>query len=474
MITLTAPRYGKGGFRGERARGRDLFGMDKNVHQLSSRLLARSAVVVLLATLLSGCVFQTVQEQRAVIESACTLSGTVTTAVPGKNPLIVVLIRFAGQEAALSGWQLHDHFVLEAPGRFLMQVGRGTYALAAFEDRNADLKYQPGEPYLQVDPKRLITCQLQGEMHDNISLTIPKTGAPRIGGVIDITALQARSVADQLSSSLGLVMAVGKLASLDDPRFSEENAKSGLWKPFDFLFTAGPGIYFLEPYRADKIPVLFVHGINGTPINFRYLIANLDRSRFQPWVAYYPSGASLANIAEHLNQLMRKLQHIHGFKRFYVVAHSMGGLVSRGFILNHYDTSRAAEIPLYITIATPWGGHKFAETGVKYFPTAVRVWYDMVPGSDYIRRIFFKDPETLRSRRALPSNMAHHLLFTFSRDSSKTGESDDHSVTVASQLYPPAQEDARRLYGFDLTHTGVLMDERVSQLVNDLLARGGR
>ena len=46
----------------------------------------------------------------------------------------------------------------------------------------------------------------------NISLTIPKTGAPRIGGVIDITTLQARSVADQLSSSLGLVMAVGKLA----------------------------------------------------------------------------------------------------------------------------------------------------------------------------------------------------------------------------------------------------------------------
>ena len=448
--------------------------MNKNSLRGGGRLLAAPAAVTLLAMLLSGCVFQTVREQQAIIGSACTLSGTVTTAVPGKHPLVVVLIRFAGDEAALSGWQLHDHFVLEAPGRFLMQVGRGTYGLAAFEDRNADLKYQPGEPYLQVDPQRVVTCGLKGEVHDKLSLTIPKAGAPRIGGVFDITNLQARSIADQLSSSLGLVMAVGKVTTLDDPRFSEENAKSGLWKPFDFLFTAGPGIYFLEPYRADKIPVLFVHGINGTPTNFRYLIANLDRSRFQPWVVFYPSGASLANVAENLNQLVRKLQRIHGFKRFYVVAHSMGGLVSRGLLLNYDETQHAAEIPLFITIATPWGGHKSAESGVKHAPSVVRVWYDMVPDSAYIRGIFYSDPQTRQRRRTLPPTLTHHLLFTFKRDSSSFGESDDRTVTVASQLYAPAQQDASRLYGFDQTHTGVLEDAQVSLLVNDLLARGGR
>jgi len=219
--------------------------------------------------------------------------------------------------------------------------------------------------------------------------------------------------------------------------------------------------------------VLFVHGINGTPVNFRYLIANLDLGRFQPWVAFYPSGASLANIAEGLNQLVRKLQLTHGFKKYYVVAHSMGGLVSRGLLLNYYDAPRTAEAPLFITIATPWGGHKFAESGVKYFPTPVKVWYDMVPDSPYIRGIFYREPDARRARRTLPSRVAHHLLFTYNRDRSKTGESDDHSVTVASQLYPPAQQDARRLYGFDLTHNGVLKDEQVSRLVNDLLVRGG-
>jgi pimeloyl-ACP methyl ester carboxylesterase len=434
-----------------------------------------TALLLLLATtLLSGCIFKTVREQQAIIDTACHISGTVTTVVPGKAPLVVGLMRHGGGNPANpDNWNLVDHFVLEAPGRFLMRARPGTYGLFAFEDRNADLKYQPAEPFLRIDPNQLVNCT-QGEDHRDIALAIPKTGAPRVDGIVDITALQARTVQDQLTASLGTVTAVGKVTTLDDPRFSEENAKNGLWAPFDFLFTAGPGVYFLEPYRANKIPVLFVHGINGTPINFRYVIEHLDRSKFQPWVYFYPSGASLANVAEHLNQTMRKLQRMHHFDQFYVVAHSMGGLVSRGFILNYHDSPHAAEIPLYITIATPWGGHKSAESGVKHAPAVVRVWYDMVPDSAYNRGIFYKDPDTRRQRRALPPSMTHHLLFTFNRNSSSFGESDDHSVTVASQMYAPAQDEARRLYGFDLTHTGVLENEQVSKLVNRLLATGGR
>ncbi len=449
--------------------------MIKRFLVLSNLTVAASGLALLLSTtLLSGCVFQTVREQQVLADMTCDISGTVATVVPGKAPLVVGLMRHTGgDQSEGENWKLIDHFVLEAPGRFLMHASPGTYGLFAFEDRNADLKYQPGEPFLRVEQDRVLHCA-RGENHPDIALVIPKTGAPRIGGVVDIAALQARTPHDQLAVSLGIVTAVGKIATLDDSRFSEENAKDGLWKPFDFLFTAGPGVYFLEPYRPNKIPVLFVHGINGTPINFRYLIEHLDRGKFQPWVYFYPSGASLAMVAEHLNQTMRKLQRTHKFDRFYVVAHSMGGLVSRGFILNYHDTPHAAEIPLYITIATPWGGHKSAESGVKHAPAVVRVWYDMVPDSAYNRSIFYEDPDTRRRRRTLPATMNHHLLFTFNRDSSTFGESDDRTVTVASQMYAPAQADARRLYGFDLTHTAVLQDTQVSRLVNDLLVRGGR
>jgi hypothetical protein len=43
-------------------------------------------------------------------------------------------------------------------------------------------------------------------------------------------------------------------------------------------------------------------------------------------------------------------------------------------------------------------------------------------------------------------------------------------VTLASQLDQRAQQGARRLYGFNDSHTGILDDPLVITLVNQLLA----
>ncbi len=253
-----------------------------------------------------------------------------------------------------------------------------------------------------------------------------------------------------------------------------ENAVSGLWAPFDFVLNFHPGVYFLQSYDPDKVPVLFVHGISGTPLNFRFLIERLDANKFQPWVYYYPSGGSLSLIAGHLSQTMEKLRLRYGFKRFFVVAHSMGGLVARGFILRHMDSGQRSEIPLFVTIATPWGGHKSAELGVKYAPAVVRSWYDMAPDSRFLREIFYKDPDTLEKRRSLPQSITHHLIFGFNRNSRSFGASDDQVVTVASELRFEAQREAYRVYGFDLSHNGILAAPEVATLVNEILAGASR
>ena len=140
---------------------------------------------------------------------------------------------------------------------------------------------------------------------------------------------------DQLAASWGLLTAIGAITTLDDPRFRMENAVSGMWAPVDFVFHVRPGVYFLQAYDPTKIPVLFVHGIQGTPRSFRLLIEHLDAATFQPWVAYYPSGASLSLCAEHLSQIMDKLRLQYGVQRVFVVAHSMGGLVARGLVMFH-------------------------------------------------------------------------------------------------------------------------------------------
>jgi len=426
------------------------------------------------ALLLSGCVFQEVKEQQQKLDAVCTLQGQVRAEKPGKHPLVVVLARLPpGPKATRAKWQLADHYVLEGAGRWIFLVSPGTYGLGAFEDRNANLVYESDEPALAVRPEGIIRCT-QAARVENLNLVIPAEGRAAVDGPIDIARLQVRTIQEQLQISLGELTAAGEVASLDDPRFSDAHASQGLWRPFDFLFEARPGIYFLEPYSSRKTPVLFVHGINGTPTNFRQLIEHLDRGRFQPWVYYYPSGAHLGAVADHLDQTVKRLQLQYDFKRLLLVAHSMGGLVSRGFLLHNQTDTRRADIPLFVSISTPWGGVASAAAGVEYAPAVVRVWNDMAPGSAYLRDIFYRDPDKLAQHRPLPAQTLHHLVFGFQRNGRSFGESDDRTVSVASQLYPPAQEDAARLYGFDATHMGILETPEVWRLVNRLLVEADR
>jgi pimeloyl-ACP methyl ester carboxylesterase len=347
--------------------------------------------------------------------------------------------------------------VLEGPGQWQLGASAGSYGVGAFQDLNGDLKLQPGEPYLALDRERLVTCA-PGEGRTDLALYIPARSAA-LAHTVDVAALQARSFSEQLELSLGQVTAVGEVASLADPRFAEAVAEDGLWRPFDFLFKGHPGIYFLRAYESTKIPVLFVHGISGTPGNFRTLIERLDRRRFQPWVYYYPSGASLAAVADHLTQTMRKLELQYGFGSFAVVAHSMGGLVSRGF-LQRYRAGGKATIPLFVSIATPWDGHKAAELGVKTAPAVVRVWIDMAPGSDYLLSLYADDP-----------GVPHYLMFAFRQSGVSLGEGSDGTVSLASQLRAAAQQGAMRVEGFNETHMSVLESAAVSERLNALLER---
>jgi pimeloyl-ACP methyl ester carboxylesterase len=377
-------------------------------------------------------------------------------------PLVVVLARQTGADATKrESWRIAEHFVLERPGLWQFRASAGTYGVAAFQDLNRDLKLQPGEPYLRIDKDRLLACKA-GERHTGLALRIPAAGRSLAAATVDIATLQARTFTEQLELSLGQVTAVGEIASLSDPRFDEAVAEDGLWRPFDFLFKGRPGVYFLGAYDSTKVPVLFVHGINGTPANFNTLIERLDRSRFQPWVYYYPSGISLASVADHLTQTMRKLQVQYGFRSFAVVAHSMGGLVSRGFLQRYRKSGGAAAVPLFVSIATPWDGHKAAEFGAKS-PVAVRVWIDMAPGSEYLRSLYAADP-----------GVPHYLMFSFHQQGVSRGEASDGAVTVASQLRPAAQQGAMRVEGFDETHMGVLQSPAVSARLNELLERSLR
>jgi pimeloyl-ACP methyl ester carboxylesterase len=249
----------------------------------------------------------------------------------------------------------------------------------------------------------------------------------------------------------------GEIASLDDARFSQKAAELGFWRPLDAVATTHPGVYFLGPFDANRVPVLFVHGMNGSPANFSYLVQHVDRTRFQPWVYSYPSGAQLEAVADHLDHTIRQLQARQHFGPMAIVAHSMGGLIARGFILRHAKNAPADAIPLLVTISTPWEGHAAAER----VPPAVNIWRDIVPGSVYLTSLFSTQ---------LPATTRYYLLFTFNRKTVSFGPSSDRTVSVASQLSAHAQEEAVRVVGFDDTHDGVLRNPDVAALLNQVLA----
>jgi pimeloyl-ACP methyl ester carboxylesterase len=229
-----------------------------------------------------------------------------------------------------------------------------------------------------------------------------------------------------------------------------------------------PGIYFAAPYDPHKTPVLFVHGITGTPRNFAQLAARIDRKRLQPWFFYYPSGAPLDAVANALGSLVSRLHVRYHFPELYVVAHSMGGLVARAFVLGH-ATESGDYVTRFVTLATPWGGHAMAKRGVEEAPAVVRSWIALAPGSAFLDALFYEDTGAGRTRRRLSSHVRYDLLFAFHRTTNRFGESSDGVIPIASQLVPEAQDEATVTRGFDETHAGILDSPEAAAALDALL-----
>lgn len=107
-------------------------------------------------------------------------------------------------------------------------------------------------------------------------------------------------------------------------------------------------------------------------------------------------------------QFLEVLHQQHDFDELHIVAHSMGGLVLRGSINLCAQNRRCDYLSSYATISTPWNGVESAKNSVKWAPTAVPVWHNLDPGSEYITTLF---------DTGLPDGLTFHLLFGYQHDS---------------------------------------------------------
>jgi len=95
------------------------------------------------------------------------------------------------------------------------------------------------------------------------------------------------------------------------------------------------GLYFLQPYDPDRIPVVFVHGLISTPFDWVKTINGLladpeIRKHYQFWVFAYPTGNPVLYSALRLREELAKVDKAYpNHKGYVLVGHSMGGLLSQ-------------------------------------------------------------------------------------------------------------------------------------------------
>ena len=124
-------------------------------------------------------------------------------------------------------------------------------------------------------------------------------------------------------------------------------------------------------------------------------------------------------------------------QKCHVVAHSIGGLVSRAAITKAVSAEGSNFIPRFVSISTPWCGHAAAESGIRHLKKPVPSMIDVAPESDYLRSLY---------TTPLPKGTTHDLIYGSTKGGyfisrRKTTESSPSSAKPSSgspETQPPS------------------------------------
>jgi hypothetical protein len=94
------------------------------------------------------------------------------------------------------------------------------------------------------------------------------------------------------------------------------------------------GLYMLEPYDPDRIPVILIHGLLSIPQMWVPTISAIEsdpevHGRYQFWVFAYPTGDPIVLSALKLRESLAQVYQLYPkTKDMVLISHSMGGLLS--------------------------------------------------------------------------------------------------------------------------------------------------
>ncbi|CAM2006390.1 DUF413 domain-containing protein [Acanthopleuribacter pedis] len=354
-------------------------------------------------------------------------------------------------------WEVVDlNRVSRLDSYYGLNLPPGDYTLVVLADQNGDFQLTPneilGSRHLALDPAANPKMVL-GEV--DIQL------APGATGFQTAFNLKLEPPAPTRDS---LFFPKGSIRSLDDPIFSRHMATLGMYAPSRFLEKAPMMFYALEEHRGHKVPVVFVHGIDGSAAQFKPIVERLDRDHYQAWFFHYPSGADLHQTAAFFQRIFLSGKVVTtGDTPLVIVAHSMGGIVVREALNLHRRAKKGNQVDQFISLATPFDGHPAARTGTENAPVVLPSWRDLNPDSRFIAELF---------RHELPAATRHYLFFASGPARTDGREAvDDGVVPIRSQKRARALAAAAQTYLVAASHTGILEDPATLDLLIELIGQ---
>lgn len=412
--------------------------MENKRHEVQRNMMNRLKNLFILAAvlvLLNGCASFHLRQDNNFSGDSCLITGHILSTEPVKHPVIVAAYSGEGDKG-----KIVHYTVLHKIGFYQLLVPQGRYRIYAFEDANGNLI---------VDPDELAGTFVNGgidapagRMVHNIAVILARNTYMPVPP--DALAKHAAGNFNRHSTQAGAII------NLDAPPFSAEQGERGFRSPFEFFREWGGNIYFLEPYDSKRIPILLVHGAAGSPQDWRYFIKNIDRSRYQIWIWYYPSGARLKTMADLMSAKIEELHNRYEFKKMHITAHGMGGPVVRNALVNWSSFYKHTE--LFISVSAPFRGGEAAATAAKQSPVVIPGQKDMEPDSRFIKDSFAgKMPPAVKSYLFLGRKGGGNQLRT---------EGGTESA-IAGMTDPRAQAEALKVFDFNEDYVGILNSPEV-------------
>ena len=184
-----------------------------------------------------------------------------------------------------------------------------------------------------------MSLPLTAFMHVSDQLTTTETKAHKqcvleFHKTVDNSTLTIQNATVPLQTDTSIPLAY----LLDQPSLSRsrEAATTSLLNPEE----SGAGLFMLEPYDPQKIPIIMVHGFWSSPMIWMNMVNDLRsfseiRQNYQFWFYQYPTSQpfwiSAAKLRATLHSLMGNLDPLHRDTRLHetvLIGHSMGGLLS--------------------------------------------------------------------------------------------------------------------------------------------------